>query len=247
MCSKRGQIKIPPACPPPPAREAPPSCKAQPACKAPAAHAAHTTSCNATVPHKSGPPVSAAKCVPCVTIVDRILYMGLAGICIFGITKLGPDSCLFASTSCAIGLIYGIFGALSSATKPPCLVAGILETFLDFGAIALYNIQVYEKEAPDFSVFHWIFLIPMVLDLFAKLFGDESDDTATQTLKYLCNIANIISLSYISFKADNYMYLVAAILYLFALIGMAFGGRFSENIYTLFTAGFYITAILAFS
>lgn len=226
MCSKRAPIKITPSCKPP------------------------LVPCKLSVPPKPVPaPVT--KCVPCVTFVDRLVYLGLAGTCIFGITKLGPDSCLLASISCAIGLIYGIFGALSSATKPPCLVAGILETFLDFGAIALLNLQVYAKEAPDLALFHWIFLIPMVLDIFAKLFGDECDDTATQTLKHLCNIANIISLSYISFKADNFMYLVAAILYLFAIIGMTFGTaistRFSENMFTIFTAGFYVTAVLALS
>ena len=177
------------------------------------------------------------------------LFFALAAAASYAAYCFQPDNTPFAFAACGIGIIYGLFGLIGGFESEMSIVKGVVEDFLDFAPLGLMNIEIFKAAGESYAMVHALFLIPLLLDLVAKLFGEEEDDQATQTLKYIDILAGVSSLLYLSYAKDNYMYLVTALCCLAAHSSMLIGGRCAkigyEYAYLVFHSGFYIAAALA--
>ncbi|KAI8121680.1 hypothetical protein CVS40_7359 [Lucilia cuprina] len=157
--------------------------------------------------------------------MERLPFYALALMASYAAYNMPPETNPYAFAACAVGIIYGVFGLVGGQEVADGIVKGVVDDLLDFVPLALVNIEIFKMMGKPYAFVHALFIIPLILDLIAKLFGEESDDAATQTLKHVSNLANVVSLLYLSYMEDNYMFGYVALSYLAAHTGMVIGGR----------------------
>ena len=177
------------------------------------------------------------------------LFFVLATVASYAAYCLPPDGTPYAFAACGIGIIYGIFGIVGGFELEMGIVKGVVEDFLDFAPLGLMNIEIFTAAGESYAMVHALFLIPLLLDLVAKLFGEEDDDQATQTLKYIDILAGVSSLLYLCYAKENYMYAAVALSCLAAHSSMLIGGKCAaiwwEYAYLVFHSSFYFASTLA--
>lgn len=182
-------------------------------------------------------------------ILKRTPYYGLALMACYAAYNMPPETNPYAFAACAVGIIYGIFGLVGGQEDSQSIVKYVVDDLSDFVPLAMMNIEIFQMLNKPYAFAHALFVIPLVLDLIAKLFGEASDDEATQTLKHVSNLGNIVSLLYLSYMEDNYMFGYVALSYLAAHTGMLIGGKCHGYMvdlnYVMSYILFYFTAMLA--
>lgn len=182
-------------------------------------------------------------------LLQRSPYFGLALMASYAAYQMPPDQHPYSFTASAFGIIFGIYGTVGGEELHCSIVKNVIDTTMDFVPLSLVNIEIFLAMGKTYAMVHALFVIPLILDLIAKLFGNEGDDEATQILKHVNNLANIVSLAYLAFQEDNYMYGCVALSILAAQAGAIWGGRCrrysSEFVYILAYSMFYFATILA--
>ncbi|XP_073828192.1 uncharacterized protein [Musca autumnalis] len=183
-------------------------------------------------------------------IAERCPYFGLALMASYAAYEMPPDLHPYSFTASALGIIFGIYGMIGGRELRCSLVKSVLDTTMDFVPLSLMNIEIYLELGKPYAMIHALFIIPLILDLIAKLFGDEIDEKSTQILKNVNSLANAVSLSYLAYTEDNYMYGCVAFSMLAAqssaaLWGGPCRGYTSEFVYIMGNAMFYFASINA--
>lgn len=181
--------------------------------------------------------------------IKPFTYFALTAMASYAAYCMQPDKNPFGFASCGVGIIYGIFGLVGGHDCEMCIVRGVVEDLLDFAALGLMSIEIAKSSCISYAMVHSLFLIPLLLDLIAKLFGDEEDDATTQTLKHVNNLANIASLLYLAFEKENYWFAGVAASSLMAHSGMLIGGKCRDPMwdvnYIMFHCLLYFSSTIA--
>ncbi|XP_065365049.1 uncharacterized protein LOC135958114 [Calliphora vicina] len=184
-----------------------------------------------------------------IWLLKRLPFYSLALMASYAAYNMPPETNPYAFTACAVAIIYGVFGLVGGQEVADGIVKGVVDDLLDFVPLAMVNIEIFQIMGKPYAFVHALFVIPLILDLIAKLFGEESDDAATQTLKHVSNLANVVSLLHLSYMEDNYMFGYVALSYLSAHMGMVIGGRCHGYVvdlnYVMSYVLFYFTSTLA--
>lgn len=181
--------------------------------------------------------------------LKRVPYLLLAIMAAYAAYEMPPDQRPYAFSACAFGIIFGFYGAAGGEEMQCSVVKAVVDTGFDFIPLSLMNIEIYLAMGKPYAMVHALFIIPLILDIIAKLFGDEGDDEVTQLLKHVNNIANVASLASLSYMDDNRIYACVAASFFTAQSAKIWGGRChgysSDLAYTLAYTAFYYTSMLA--
>lgn len=184
-----------------------------------------------------------------IWLLKRSPYYALTLMAAYAAYNMPPETNPYAFAACSIGIIYGVFGLVGGQEAQDGIVKGVVDDLLEFVPLAMVNIEIFKMVGKSYAMVHALFIIPLILDLIAKLFGEPTDDLATQTLKHVSNLANVVSLLYLSYTEDNYMFGYVALSYLAAHMGMIIGGRCHGYMidlnYIMSYVLFYFTSTLA--
>ncbi|KAM7349303.1 uncharacterized protein ACRADG_008307 [Cochliomyia hominivorax] len=184
-----------------------------------------------------------------IWLLKRLPFYALALMASYAAYNMPPETNPYAFAACAIGIIYGVFGLIGGQENMQNIVKYVIDDLLDFVPLPMVNIEIFQMLSKPYAFVHALFVIPLILDLIAKLFGESEDDEATQTLKHVSNLGNVISLLYLSYMEGNYMFGYVALSYLAAHTGMIIGGKCHGYLvdlnYVMCYVLFYFTAMLA--
>ncbi|XP_019894033.1 uncharacterized protein LOC109613527 [Musca domestica] len=183
-------------------------------------------------------------------LAERTPYFGLALMAAYGAYEMLPDVHPYAFTASAFGIVFGIYGMVGGRELRCSLVKSVLDTTMDIVPLSLMNIEIFLQMGEPYAMAHALFIIPLILDFIAKLFGDETDEESTQILKYVNTLANVVSLSSLAYREDNYLYGCVAISILAAqtssvVWGGPCRGYRSEFVHVMGYSMFYFASIMA--
>lgn len=160
-----------------------------------------------------------------IWLLKRIPYFVLALMAAYAAYNMPPEENPYAFVASSIGLLYGVYGMVGGQELHDSIVKGVVDDLLDFVPLAMVNVQIYEMLGNPYAKVHALSVVPFGLDLVAKLFGDACDDVATQTLKHVSNLANVISLLSLSYAEGNYMFGCVGLSYAAAHVGIVATGK----------------------
>lgn len=178
-------------------------------------------------------------------MVDAIFNSLLVGSSGYALSLVAPAEHPFIFTACAVGLCHGILGLYGNivegssnsqrAADAPtaddsamCQFQNLTQTCVDIVTVPLINIDLYmqSQQSSALALGHGLFVVPLVFDLSFKIFDSEGDGNATETLKELTILGNIVSLVFLSVNENNLTYGLMAMSALLA----QFGSNAMENI-----------------
>lgn len=145
--------------------------------------------------------------------ISAVFSAFLAGAAGYACLKITPDH-PYAFTACALICCHGIMGVAADlfvcdpnsrrCLKFKSISASIIET----APLPLINIQLYLNSTQNdaLAMGHCLFIIPTVYDVYAKIFHDNQEDNATETLKDLNALGNIVSLVFLAVNENRFVY-----------------------------------------
>ncbi|XP_061401733.1 uncharacterized protein LOC133337530 [Musca vetustissima] len=178
-------------------------------------------------------------------MVDAIFNGLLVGSSGYALSLVAPAKHPFLFTACAVGLYHGVFGLYANIIEgrsnsqksldPPSAedsfmrkAQHITQCCVDIMTVPLINIDLYmlSEQSSSLALGHALFVVPLVFDLTFKIFDNEDgEDSATETLKELSILGNVVSLVFLSVNENNLIYGLMAMSALLA----QFGSNVMEN------------------
>ncbi|XP_073828395.1 uncharacterized protein [Musca autumnalis] len=172
-------------------------------------------------------------------MVDAIFNSLLVGSSGYALSLVTPGEHPFIFTACAVGLCHGILGLYGNivegssnsqrANETPiaddswiCKTQNLTQSCIDIITVPLINIDLYmqSQQSSALALGHGLFVIPLAFDLSFKVFDTaEGDGNATETLKELTVLGNIVSLVFLSVNENNLPYGLMAMSALLAEYG----------------------------
>uniref|UniRef100_A0A1A9WH80 Uncharacterized protein n=1 Tax=Glossina brevipalpis TaxID=37001 RepID=A0A1A9WH80_9MUSC len=178
---------------------------------------------------------------------EMIPFAALLLMSSYATYKMPPEQYPYALTACFVAMVSSSLGILRGPEDPYSLVDQILISLMDFATLPLINIQIYLEANPLYAFIHAGSLIPLGIDMLVKIFGDERDHKAAESLKLANNIMNMASLTAIAIIDDNYLYFFVMLSYLMAQASLVHGRcknyKWTESMHLLcFTLFFFVSS-----
>lgn len=155
--------------------------------------------------------------------IAAIANLLLVAACGYAMHVLVPGENPYGYLAASFSLVHGLLGLVRAyyEEEDECGRAFIFSaSILEVIPLPLANIEFYLiSDQSGVAMVHGLSLIPLFYDMLGKM-GDEWD-TATETLKDMALLANIISTSYLALIDGNHIYAAVAATAFIARYGAA--------------------------
>uniref|UniRef100_A0A1B0AB41 Uncharacterized protein n=1 Tax=Glossina pallidipes TaxID=7398 RepID=A0A1B0AB41_GLOPL len=145
-------------------------------------------------------------------MVDAVFSGILLGTTGYAMVSVSPIERPYAYTACTVGFCHAIAGLVKSLVSQKNVTKRFKRltcSCLEIMTVPMINIELYLKseQSNPLALGHGLFVVPLAFDVITKVApNEEGDEIATQTLKDLTILGNIISLLFLAANENISVY-----------------------------------------
>uniref|UniRef100_A0A1B0BPG2 Uncharacterized protein n=1 Tax=Glossina palpalis gambiensis TaxID=67801 RepID=A0A1B0BPG2_9MUSC len=179
-------------------------------------------------------------------MVDAVFSGILLGTTGYAMVSVSPIERPYAYTACTVGFCHALAGLVKSLVSKKNFTKRIKRltcSCLEIMTVPLINIELYLKseQSSPLALGHGLFIVPLAFDVITKVApNEEGDEIATQTLKDLTILGNIISLLFLAANENISVYGLMAL----AAFTAKYGAILMDNLLTSTGEG---TSLIAYA
>uniref|UniRef100_A0A1A9WR57 Uncharacterized protein n=1 Tax=Glossina brevipalpis TaxID=37001 RepID=A0A1A9WR57_9MUSC len=168
-------------------------------------------------------------------MVDAVFSGILLGTTSYALVSVSPTERPYAFTACTVGFCHALAGLVKSLVRKENFSKRFKRltcSCLEIMTVPMINIELYLKseQSNPLALGHGLFVVPLAFDVMTKIASsDEGNETAaTETLKDLTILGNIVSLLFLAANENVTVYGLMAL----AAFTAKYGAILMENLLT---------------